>query len=183
MEFSRQEYWRGLPFPSPGNLLNPGTEPKTPALQAYSSLSESPGKPNYKKDVMTQIRHLSKGAPRTGCENSHTAHARCLPHLCIWRILELGEYNIWEKWGICPCSDGVAFPKPLRFSLAWAPCLQMTMRLRILHSEVVTVIPWFTWLIEFSLLALQNWVSLWIPSSEQTRQKIQKCFKKGIYLS
>ena len=66
---------RGLPFPSPGNLLNPGTEPKTPALQAYSSLSESPGKPNYKKDAMTQIRHLSKGAPRTGCEKQ--SHCSC----------------------------------------------------------------------------------------------------------
>ena len=42
MEFSRQEYWSGLPFPSPGDLLNPGMEPRTPALQALSS--EPPGK-------------------------------------------------------------------------------------------------------------------------------------------
>ena len=34
MEFSRQEYWSGLPFPSPGDLLNPGIEPRSPALQA-----------------------------------------------------------------------------------------------------------------------------------------------------
>ena len=45
MEFSRQEYWSGLPFPSPGPLLNPGTEPRSPALQAYSLSSEPPGKP------------------------------------------------------------------------------------------------------------------------------------------
>ena len=32
MGFSRQEYWSGLPFPSPGDLPNPGTEPKSPAL-------------------------------------------------------------------------------------------------------------------------------------------------------
>ena len=32
--FSRQEYWSGLPFPSPGDLPNPGIEPKSPALQA-----------------------------------------------------------------------------------------------------------------------------------------------------
>ena len=32
MGFSRQEYWRGLPFPSPGDLLNPGIEPWSPAL-------------------------------------------------------------------------------------------------------------------------------------------------------
>ena len=34
MEFSRQEYWSGLPFPSPGDLPNPGIEPGSPALQA-----------------------------------------------------------------------------------------------------------------------------------------------------
>ena len=40
MEFSRQEYWSGLPFPSPGNLPNPEIEPGSPALQADSSLTE-----------------------------------------------------------------------------------------------------------------------------------------------
>ena len=33
MEFSRQEYWSGLPFPSPGDFPNPGIEPRSPALQ------------------------------------------------------------------------------------------------------------------------------------------------------
>ena len=45
MEFSRQEYWSGLPFPSPGDLLNPGIEPGSPALQADAFLSQPPGKP------------------------------------------------------------------------------------------------------------------------------------------
>ena len=36
MEFSRQEYWSGLPFPSPGTLPDPGIEPGSPALQANS---------------------------------------------------------------------------------------------------------------------------------------------------
>ena len=36
MGFSRQEYWSGLPFPSPGDLSNPGIEPGSPALQADS---------------------------------------------------------------------------------------------------------------------------------------------------
>ena len=40
MEFSRQEYWSGLPFPSPGNLPNQGIEPRSPALQACSLPSE-----------------------------------------------------------------------------------------------------------------------------------------------
>ena len=45
MEFSRQEYWSGMPFPSPGDLLNPGIELGSPALQADSLPSEPPGKP------------------------------------------------------------------------------------------------------------------------------------------
>ena len=38
MGFSRQEYWSGLPFPSPGDLPNPGIEPESPALQVNSLL-------------------------------------------------------------------------------------------------------------------------------------------------
>ena len=45
MEFYRQEYWSGLPFPSPGDLSDPGVEPRSPALQADSLPFEPPGKP------------------------------------------------------------------------------------------------------------------------------------------
>ena len=45
MGFSRQEYWSGLPCPPPGDLPNPGIEPKSPALQEDSLPSEPPGKP------------------------------------------------------------------------------------------------------------------------------------------
>ena len=44
MGFSRQEYWSRWPFPSPGDLPYPGIKPKSPALQADSLQSESPGK-------------------------------------------------------------------------------------------------------------------------------------------
>ena len=44
MGFSRQEYWSGLPFPSPGDLPNPGIESGSPALQADTLTSEPPGK-------------------------------------------------------------------------------------------------------------------------------------------
>ena len=46
MEFSRQEYWSGLPFPSPKDLPNPGIESGSPALQADTVLSEPQGSPN-----------------------------------------------------------------------------------------------------------------------------------------
>ena len=45
MDFYRQEYWSGLPFPSPGNLPNPGIEPGSPTWQADALLSEPQGKP------------------------------------------------------------------------------------------------------------------------------------------
>ena len=42
MGFSMQEYWSGLPFPSPGDLPDPGIEPRSPALQADALTSELP---------------------------------------------------------------------------------------------------------------------------------------------
>ena len=47
MEFSRQEYWSGLLFPSPGDLPDAGIEPGSPALQADTLSSEPPEKPGY----------------------------------------------------------------------------------------------------------------------------------------
>ena len=44
MGFSRQEYWNGVPFPSSGDLPDPGIEPRSPALQADALPSEPPGK-------------------------------------------------------------------------------------------------------------------------------------------
>ena len=46
--FSRQEYWSGLPLPSPGDLPDPGIKPRCPTLQADSLLTELWGKPLYK---------------------------------------------------------------------------------------------------------------------------------------
>ena len=46
MEFSRQKYQSGLPFPSPGNLHDPGIEPQYPTLWADALPSEPPGKPS-----------------------------------------------------------------------------------------------------------------------------------------
>ena len=45
MGFSRREYWSGLPFPSPGDLPNPGIKARSPTLQADSLPSEPPGDP------------------------------------------------------------------------------------------------------------------------------------------
>ena len=53
-----KEYWSGEPFPSPGDLPNPGIEPGSAALQADSLLSKSPGKPTYRpRKIKKQLRH------------------------------------------------------------------------------------------------------------------------------
>ena len=58
MRFSRQEYRSGLPFPSPGNLSNPGIEPDSPTLQADALSSEPPGKPGSYS--INQFKNLNK---------------------------------------------------------------------------------------------------------------------------
>ena len=60
MGFSRQEYWSGLPFPSPGDLPDPGIEPGSPALQADALPSEPPGKQeedshNFERRLLVRI--------------------------------------------------------------------------------------------------------------------------------
>ena len=55
MGFSRQECWSGLPFPSPGDLPDPGIEPGSPALEADALTSEPPGKIKYFTRLITSI--------------------------------------------------------------------------------------------------------------------------------
>ena len=57
MGFLRQEYWSGLPFPSPGDLPNPGIEPRSSTFQADTLTSEPPGKPS--RHATRQIPLLS----------------------------------------------------------------------------------------------------------------------------
>ena len=47
MEFSRQKYWNGLPFPAPGDILQPGIDPMSPALAGGFFNTVPPGKPQY----------------------------------------------------------------------------------------------------------------------------------------
>ena len=81
MGVSRQEYWRGLPFPSPGDLTNPGTESGSPALQADSLLSEPPGKSFSKvnkrnTDMWPQKIDESRQGDTT--QNTHEKHLEWL---------------------------------------------------------------------------------------------------------
>ena len=62
MGFSRQEYWSGVPLPSPEDLPHPGMEPRSPALQADALPSEPPGKsydPSYFFGIMFNFLFIS----------------------------------------------------------------------------------------------------------------------------
>ena len=59
MDFSRQEYWSELSFPSPGDLPNPGIEPGSSALQADSFPAEPLGKPKIQQDmILTMFKDI-----------------------------------------------------------------------------------------------------------------------------
>ena len=69
MGFSRKDYWSGLPFPSPGYLPDPGTDPGSPALQADALLSEPPGKRSLKPWTTREVpinkqEHFNGGGVR-----------------------------------------------------------------------------------------------------------------------
>ena len=63
--FSRQEYWSGLPFPSPGDLPNPGIEPRSPTLRADALPSEPPGK-THRKPIKPRDKELALFTEATG---------------------------------------------------------------------------------------------------------------------
>ena len=70
MELSRPEYWSGLPFPIPGDLLDPGIEPVSPASPALVGrfyTTEPPGKPESSKKSILEInsREINSGYTKT----------------------------------------------------------------------------------------------------------------------
>ena len=102
MRFSRQEYWSGSPFPSPGDLSNPGIEPGSPALQVDSILSEPPGKPYAKLGVSKLFGLPTPATPShlcivcgclhatiselNSCNRDHMAH-KTISYLAFYRTI------------------------------------------------------------------------------------------------
>ena len=81
MQFSKQEYWSGLPSPPPGELLHPGTETVTPALQADSLPLSPRGAPREREELAVQ--GWSRGHPH--CLS--TALGAGAPFFHIWLAL------------------------------------------------------------------------------------------------
>ena len=81
MGFSKQEYWSGLPFPSPEDLPDPGIEPGSPALWADALTSEPPGKPHNLDNIFLLLLLLS----RFSCVRLCVTHRRQPTRLlCPW---------------------------------------------------------------------------------------------------
>ena len=74
MGFSRQEYWSGLSFPSPGDLPNPGIKPRFPTLQADFLLTKPPGKPNTTYQIRSD--QISRSAVSDSLRPHESQHAR-----------------------------------------------------------------------------------------------------------
>ena len=97
MEFYRQEYWSRLPFPSPGDLLDPGIEPRSPSLQADSLPPEPAGKPKIHESESRSV--VSKSLQPYGCTVHGILQARKL------------------QWVAFPFSRGSSKPRdPTQFS-------------------------------------------------------------------
>ena len=92
MGFSRQECWSGLPFPSPGDLPDPGIEPGSPALQTDALPSEPPGKPAASAKSLQQCRTLCDpidgsppGSPVPGILQARTLEWVAISFSNAWR--------------------------------------------------------------------------------------------------
>ena len=93
MEFSRQEYWSGLPFPSPRDLPDRGTELRSSAVQEDSLLSEPPGKP--KKVGTISSPNAGMGTPMGLQPHNVDTTERARPSLEL--VCPQGTAGSWTK--------------------------------------------------------------------------------------
>ena len=106
MGFSRQEYWSGLLFPSPGDLPDPGIKPRSPTLQADALTSEPPGKPTLQQEnrLNEKPRHRNEQRPFTATRKSESEVAQSCPTL--HQAPPSMGFSRQEYW------SGLLFPSP-----------------------------------------------------------------------
>ena len=97
--FPRQEYWSGMPFPSPGDLLNPGIEPRSPALQADSL---PPGKPKVKALVTQSCPTLCD--PMDCSPPGSSVHGIVQARILEWDAIPFLSRSSWPRdWTQVSC--------------------------------------------------------------------------------
>ena len=103
--FSRQEYWSALPWPPPGDLPNPGIEPRSPSLQVDPLTTEQPGKP---KNTGVDSPSVLQGIFPTQESNQNLLHCRWILYKLSYQwspdvyIGELKEEKLEAKEGKTP---------------------------------------------------------------------------------
>ena len=133
MGFSRQEYWSGLPFPSPGDLPHPGIKPRSPTFWADSLLSESSGDQN---DRTVTIMHSAQ----RHCTCSKEAEQNMLPGFWCKPFPGVGR-GTPMCWGLCPhwvTVPTASYPEGYRH-----PCLQLEGAIKLSKVFPSEVIIWF----------------------------------------
>ena len=97
VEFSRPEYWSGKPFPSPGDLPNPGIEPRSPSLWADSLPPEPQGKPKgrrirIKLPTSVELQKKQENSRKT----STSALLTMLKPLTVWITIYYRKF--FKRW-------------------------------------------------------------------------------------
>ena len=111
MGFSRQEYWSGLPFPSPGDLPNPGIEPGSPALQTDALPSKSHGKPDWLGSIDTVSQSVSSVAQ--SCPTLCDSMNRSMPGLPVHHHLpEFTQTHVHQVGDAIQLSHPLSSPFP-----------------------------------------------------------------------
>ena len=155
--FSRQEYWSGLPFPSPGDLPDPGFEPGSPALEADALTSDPPGKPqtspqlSHHRDSLCAQYH--RGGEKHGpCCSLITKSCLtlCNPMDCI--LLASSVHGIlWARilgWVAISFSRGSSQPRD-------GTCVSCLAGVSYLAGEFFTTEPPGTWVLIIILVILE----------------------------
>ena len=151
MGFSWQEYWSGLPFPTPGDLSNPGIEPESPAMQVIYLPCEPSG-----KSLLEANGHLFLLPLRGWCVFHYTKSFRCLTFysgtLPLPALVRLGwdhhtffSYLLHAATKVPSTQPGM----PIRLLLWWTLSPDFS-------SLICVILPWFP----FSDLVLQAVVNL-----------------------
>ena len=114
MGFSRQEHWKGRPFPSPGDLPNPGIEPRSPTLQAGSLPAEPQGHgANIDKPLQQNVY--------TEANRSHWSHTSHSDLQSLSPLLPSREdvKGVSEPWQFHFSSTGLDLDSEGSFSFSW----------------------------------------------------------------
>ena len=164
MEFSRQEYWRGLPFPFPGDISTPGMEPGSPTLQADSLPSEPPRQPinrgvQFSCSVMSnsfwphELHHNrppypspTPGVHPNSCPSRWWCHSTisssaiplssCLQSFPAWVSFQMGQFFASHGQSI-GVSASTSVPGLISFRMNWLDFLAVQELSRVFSNTMV----------------------------------------------